>query len=117
MEKNEGAKIHFPDERAARTLSKSRERPLQEGKTDEALQLLEEAVSQYRILKRNQEAARTLMFKGEALLHANRCDEALIVMRQAMLEFEQMKAGHDREKAEARIRSIESDANTKKETG
>jgi len=90
---------------------------LQEGKTDEALQLLEEAVSQYRILKRNQEAARTLMFKGEALLHANRCDEALIVMRQAMLEFEQMKAGHDREKAEARIRSIESDANTKKETG
>jgi len=90
---------------------------LHEGNTDEALRLLEDAGSRYRTLKRNQEAARTLMFKGEALLQAARCNEALIAMRQAMQEFEQMKAGRDHERAEARIRSIEVDADSEKETG
>ncbi len=90
---------------------------LHEGNTDEALRLLEDAGSRYRTLKRNQEAARTLMFKGEALLLAARRHEALLAMRQAMQEFEQMKAGRDRERSEARIRSIEVDADSEKETG
>lgn len=88
---------------------------LQDEKTDEALQLLEDAGNRYRTLKRNQEAARTLMFKSKALLQAGRRDEASTAARQAMKEFEQMKAGHDRDKAAALLRSIEGDTNSEKE--